>query len=652
MKNPFKNIFTKSDQKYTLYKSVGNGGSVGSVTPARGLELNEVSLYLNRGIGKRSEKVGEIEFLIKNEKGEVDTEHWLNKLLDNPSKVYTGDQFWRLANTYKDATGFVVMRKIKGDNPDKVFDKNKKDQVVTGLQIYNSAKIKVNLSTDEKSIESFTYNGIADANETIPYDEAIYWYNPDPKNPLLGLPLITAGLRAVLTDLDITAHQSSVIRNGGVVDSVLTFKNAPNAEALAKIKKDYKAEYGTTTNTGVPLILGGETKFERLGLSPAEMSFIESRGLLIDDMAVITSVPTALMGVTSGETFANAEVGYGIFLRETIRPILKDLTNVLNWKLAPEKIDITFDDPTPKDQDQILKKLDAGTKAQAMTLNEKRDLLGLGEIEGGDVVDRTHVKEPVATPEPAKAKAGIFTHPLKNKDFRADYYKNYLKSLQSKERDFKKDLKKYFAEQEQRVLSAIGSRKQVKIKGIEDDIFNENLEIELTFPLLRDLENIAKEMGQETMEIFSSGQQFIYTDNLSSAVDKRYNFFAKSINSTTAKDIKKEVTKWLANEESINQLKERMKTVYNTIDDARLTTIALTESASVSQLAKMETYKQVGIRTKIWVWSAGTKGGVREDHASIDGEERPFEAPFSNGMMHPHDPNFGAGENINCECSI
>jgi len=645
-------MFTKSsDNKYTLYKSVGNGGSLTNITPSKGLDFNEISLYLNRGIAKRSEKVGEIDFSIIDKNGEEIEDHYLNDLLDNPSKQYTGDQFWNLANKYRDATGFVVMKKIT-DGEEQVFDKGKREKRVTELKIYNSSRIKVNLNTNQDEVTSFTYTSAGGGTEVIKYDDAIYWYNPDPKNPLLGIPLMTAGVRAITSDLAITEHQASVIKNGGVVDSILTFKNVPNAESLAKIKKDYIREYGAGTSNGSPMVLGGDTKYERLGLSPQEMSFVESRQLLIDDIVVITSVPKVILGVTAGETFANAETGYAIFLRETIAPIIKDLANVLNWKLAPSDATIVAIDPTPKNKEENLAELKAGHDSNSLTLNEKRHYLGKEPIEGGDERPNKPAEQPVVAPKEEKTKAGVFVHPLRNKAFRNDYYTNYVKSVQSKERSFKTSLKKYFKEQEERILSNISSRKQVKIKGIEDDIFNESLEVDLTLPLLRDMEEISKEVGQETMDIFAGNKDFVYTSDVASAVDKRYAFFSKSINATTAKAVKKEVTQWLAKEETINQLKERMKGVYNTIDDSRLTTIALTESQSIAQLSKMATYKQIGIQTKIWVWSAGAKGGVRDEHASIDGEERPMGTPFSNGMMYPQDPNFGADENVNCLCTI
>ena len=110
MQNPF-NFFKKSfNSKYSLFKSVDRQTTALNVTPMVGLTLNEISLYLNKGINKRAEKVGQTEFqLFRGDKQIFD--HPILNLLDKPNSYQTGKQFFKLASIYKDATGFVVIRK-------------------------------------------------------------------------------------------------------------------------------------------------------------------------------------------------------------------------------------------------------------------------------------------------------------------------------------------------------------------------------------------------------------------------------------------------------------------------------------------------------------------------------------------------------------
>lgn len=634
------NIFGKSNEgRYSLHRSVERTQNTGTLTAGAGLNLYQTSLYLQKGIMKRGEKVGETQFVLrKRGSDDIITKHVVLDLLDKPNKTMTGDQFWKMACEYKDATGFAVIRK-KGK--DSAFSDRQK---TSELEILNSGRIQINYTGDKTAIESFTYTNLGGKVEVIPFDECIYWYTPDLKNELEGMSIITAGLYSVLTEKEMLSYQNAVLRNGGTVDGILSFKNTLTKDQLAEIKEGYKREHGDSKSAGTPMVLGGDAQYTKLSLNPQELDYIASRGLMVDDIVTITGVPKAIMGLTSGETFSNADVAYRIFLRETIRPLVRDLVNVLDWRLIPEEYDLDFIDPTPEDVEQKIKIVEVGDRVRALTVNEKREMLGFEEIKGGDEI---------TTPQPVQQeKAGVYVHPLRNKDFRANYHKGYKKSLDGQKRRFKKELSRYFKGQEERLLKQITARKQVKTKSLVDEIFNVELEIVLATPLLRALEQVAKEAGQEAMNIFAPNREYVYGESIDTAVNKRFDFFAESVNSTTAETLKKEVSEWIAEEGTVKELIERVKETYGDIEDWRATTIANTEVASIMQEAKMDSYNQIGIKTKVWVWSAGIQGGVRDDHIAIDGEEQPIEQPFTNGLMYPHDPMGGAEDTINCECTV
>jgi len=46
----------------------------------------------------------------------------------------------------------------------------------------------------------------------------------------------------------------------------------------------------------------------------------------------------------------------------------------------------------------------------------------------------------------------------------------------------------------------------------------------------------------------------------------------------------------------------------------------------------------------IKIWVAVMDDKTRDEHAAMDGEERPIGVPFSNGLMYPNE--------INCRCQI
>ena len=51
-------------------------------------------------------------------------------------------------------------------------------------------------------------------------------------------------------------------------------------------------------------------------------------------------------------------------------------------------------------------------------------------------------------------------------------------------------------------------------------------------------------------------------------------------------------------------------------------------------------------------WIATNDSRTRHSHAVLDGETRPIDTPFSNGLMYPGDPNGKPEEVWNCRCTV
>ena len=51
-------------------------------------------------------------------------------------------------------------------------------------------------------------------------------------------------------------------------------------------------------------------------------------------------------------------------------------------------------------------------------------------------------------------------------------------------------------------------------------------------------------------------------------------------------------------------------------------------------------------------WIATNDSRTRHSHAVLDGETRPIDTPFSNGLMYPGDPDGEPSEVYNCRCAL
>ncbi len=615
------------------------------------LNAIEVSLYTNRAIAKRADKVGEIEFILKDKAGnEIENDPVL-ELLYRPNKVFTGSDFWKLYQKYFDAVGEVY---ILVERNREIFENAK----VTGLHLLMPTCVTPRFNADG-SIEKYEYRS---SNSTIDYkpEQIIYIHNPDPKNPLRGQSLLKAGVAAIQTETQISTYHSRILENGGKVEGVFKFKTGPlTEEQLTKIKDRYQKEYGEAKSAGLPLFLGGDADYVKTGLTPDELSFLEAKKMTFEDICILTGVPKSLLASTSDVKFDNADADRAIFLRETIKPLLKTLCTALDYGLFPQEQELSFVDPTPENIDQKLKETESGVKNYYMTVNEARERHGLDPVENGDDILvpfnlmplGTEQAEPVQDPN-AKGVNKEFEHPLRDFDMRRLYWAIQIKRMDNREKRFKKAVVDYFDDQEKRIVEALSPAKNryYKKKGI-DELLSLEMEVKIGkgifLPMLTEM---LKQAGIDALEFVGSKYNFILSDDIKSWLDSRAEIFLTTINKTTFSKLRDDFSESIAAEEGREGLIKRIQDRYKDDKKYRPAVIARTEVHNSTQYGTMQGYKQGGLTTKIWV--AVMDGATRDSHAAVDGEERPIDRPFSNGLMFPGDPKAPAEEVINCRCVI
>jgi HK97 family phage portal protein len=617
------------------------------------LRYNQISLYTNRALAARAEKVGGVEFVLK--KGDrVIEDHPLLDLLSRPNSFHTGKQFWELYKKYMDITGcaFIYMEKST-----ELFDPAKVKQ----MHLLRPDLVKIKFD-EFSNIVGFEYTNPAGGINIFMPEEIMYDFNPDPLSPLLGESLLKAGIREIDTSIQLSEYQNKILRNGGKLEGVFKFKTQTlTKQQVAEMKDQYKDQYAQAKNAGLPLFLGGDAEYQNLTLNPTELSYLESKKVTLNDISILTGVPRQILSVTDGETYANSDAAIAIFLRETIKPLLIHLTDFLDWRLVPMDMDLEYIDPTPEDIDRKIKLLTAANAVNALTTNEKREMLGLDPLtdKEADMVlipfnltPLTGVDEVATEKTTTKMEKG-FHHPLKDATIRSKYAELQFKRLTRRESKAISAMKTYFKEQENRIIEGIQGNKYVSKKTMVDRVFDKSLEAKLAKgTILPIIESALREAGEDTVNLFDTEHGFIINNNIASWLDQRSELFANEINTTTYKKLTKVFSESTEAGESYKELITRIQDVYEGYTSARALMIARTETHGAMQEGTLAAYKQVGSPIKIWVWSPGDQGGIREEHAAIDGEERPLDMPFSNGLMMPGDSSGGADEVINCACTI
>lgn len=636
---------------------VDGGLSKSSKSWGRADYLNalDISLYTSRAIDKRAEKVGDIEFILKDNKGNVIERNPVLDLLYKPNTIFTGKQFWKLYQVYYDTIGEVFIYKERGAE----FGTGKK---LTALHLLNPLITKPKFS-ETGEIEKFVMDS-GNGEKEFKTEDILYIHNPDPKNPLRGQSLLRAGVAAISTEIQIASYHAKILENGGKVEGVFKFKTGMlTKEQLIDLKDQYKKEYAQAKKAGIPLFLGGDSDYVKTGLTPDELSYLEAKKTTLEDICILTSVPKSMLASTADVKFDNADADRVIFLSETIEPLMRVLSTALDEdrSLFPEGQNLTHIDPTPENTEEKRKNLETANAINALTTNEKRQKLkdlgmDLEDVDGGDDVLVPFSLMPLGqeqatdTTKQYKTKA---VHPLSDPAFRESYGKVMVKRMDSRERTFKKQLNAYLKEQEQRIVAHLQPNKtrNFRKKDLIDDALNIELEVKIGkdkfLPIVTEL---VKQAGLDAFDLAGNEYQFNITAGIGSWIDSRMGIFLRSINETTVKKLKQEFEISLESSEGREGLINRIQDTYDGISKGRAGLIARTEVHNATQYGTIEGYRQGGLKTKIWV--AVMDDNTRDSHVKVDGEERPLDMPFSNGLMFPGDPLGSAEEVINCRCVI
>jgi len=628
-------------------------------SPTDYLNSYGISLYANRALNKRAEKVGQVQFVLK--KGDTVIEkHEILDLLAKPNGVFSGREFWSLYQKYMDIFGEVY---ITTDKESRMGGKKK----TSNLTLLRSDMVEPFFSKETGELVKIIHKT---ANGETPYDEdqVIYAHNPNPEAPLRGESLLQSGIRQIETSTQIDEYHSKILENGGRVEGVFNFKTGSMTKTqLTELKERYQEEYGNASKAGLPMFLAGDATYERLGLNPSELAYLETKSVTLKDISILTGVPIAILGVTSDQTFSNSDASIRIFLSETINPLMESLVTKLNESLVDEDLELSFIDPTPENKEEKRKDIETADKVHALTTNEKREALGLTPIKGGDTILVPMNLMPMGTGETApiekpeeKNKSGCcgaenksdISHPLKDESVRRLYHSLCLKRLDRRQNLMEGVIQGYFDEQKDRIVEKLSAQKHFRQKDLLTEIFYTSLEIKLAKEtVLPILNQLMIEAAEESKQIAGSDWDFENTPDVQGWLDKKTSIFAEQITNTTFKELQKQFQDSLNMGESRLELIKRIEDTYGDINKARAATIARTEVHGVTQYGTFQGYKQAGMPIKIWVWAPGVKGGVREHHQGMDGEEKPIGVAFSNGLMFPGGTG-PAEEVINCECFI
>ncbi|CAN5415597.1 phage portal protein [soil metagenome] len=308
--------------------------------------------------------------------------HPLQQLLTRPNPRQDGGVFFEMIYAHLLLAGNAYVEGVALDN------------AVRELYALRPDRMRIVPGTDGWA-EAYEYNVAGrsvrfDQHAAVPPILHLTFFHP--LDDHYGLAPIEAAATALDTHNAAAKWNKALLDNAARPSGALVYAGPENAllkEAqFERLKHELEGNYQSARNAGRPMILEGGLDWKPMSLSPKDMDFLEAKHTAAREIALAFGVPPMLLGIPGDNTFANFQEANRVFFRQTVLPLASRVgASIAQW-LAPQfgdgirvMIDTDRIDALSADRAALW---DRVSNATFLTLNERRDAVGYGPVQGGD----------------------------------------------------------------------------------------------------------------------------------------------------------------------------------------------------------------------------------------------------------------------------
>jgi len=519
-----------------------------------------------------------------------------------------GDAFW-----YIDRTGLVI----------------------NNIFILPPDKVTIDLGKAEGSqriIQGYTYKDTIKGDPIeIKYtpEEIIHFKVPNPRNFYRGKSAVEAAAEAIDTDTMAIEANKKLFERGLIAQLMLTTEKSLTDDQLKQLHSEFRNTYGGVQNAYKVPIFSGGVEPKTVQMSNKDAQFLEQQEWLRDKIMVIFGNTKTALGITDDVNRANAEASMLSWMRKTVRPDMKGITDTLNEFLVPlygQNLLLGFKDPVQEDEAEKISEITALHGADIITTNEAREELGLERIDGGDelqgepvalryvktdhivrkqmeqVEQYKKIKE-LVRPVAEKMVKGKKVEKRLSADKIQKYYQKQIALVETVELAFQDKVESFINRMVDKALEAMPAEvadMQKKALFVEDEII---VEATLDFtPLLMEL---AAQSGNEALNLIGSNKPYIPTD-VRKLIEKRVEMFASSMVSTDKDKLIDLITNGVAQGQSIPDISRSIRGEFESYSKMQAERITRTEVLRASNISAVDAWKQSGeVGGKQWLVSPG-----------------------------------------------
>ncbi|MBM3631841.1 MAG: phage portal protein [Alphaproteobacteria bacterium] len=211
----------------------------------------------------------------------------------------------------------------------------------------------------------------------------------NPLDDYLGASPIRSAKSMIDLQNVIVFHNLTLLHNAGCPSGALMLKGNPMLTAdQEKQLRDQVHTMKSRAGAGKMLVLNGDFEWKEMGLRPKDMDFNEGRTMAAREIAQVFGVPPMCIGILGDSTYSNYQEARLHLWEDTCLPLFDMILSHFNQWLLPyygSHLTLSYS----KDDIHALiprreKMWEKVCKINCLTINERREMLGYGPIQGGD----------------------------------------------------------------------------------------------------------------------------------------------------------------------------------------------------------------------------------------------------------------------------
>lgn len=406
----FKNIFPFSGQKKSISKSIYDEVATSGYNTTYFHDLSKPkwtarnytkfadeayskNVIAHRAISLIAKSVSTIKWELSAD-SETIAQHPILKLLSNPNPNENGGALIESLISYRQISGNAFILAVK----------NSDGEV---REIHNLRPDRVSILTDKNGFVSAYGYSNGDREIKYPVDkltgrsQILHFKNFNPLNDHFGLSAVEPAAYSIDQHNNAARWNQSLLQNGAKPSGALVVQGGKDGaagnltdEQFLRVKNQIEDQFMGAENVGKPLLLEGGLDWKEMSLSPKDMDFIEAKHTAAREISLAFGVPPQLLGIPGDSTYSNLAEARLSLWEQAIIPLMDELVGCFNNWLVPnfkksESLRISHDKNNipallPR-REKLWSRLQA---ADFLTVNEKREAVGLQPLDGDDEFNR------------------------------------------------------------------------------------------------------------------------------------------------------------------------------------------------------------------------------------------------------------------------